>query len=60
MRIRKSKKKTQWTKDTKGVMRIVNRRRTENTMAKGVMRIVNLRRTENTMDKRYQRGNENP
>ena len=55
---------TQWTKDTKGEIRIriskKNRQHNGQKIPKGKSESVYQRRTDNTMDKRYQRGNQNP
>jgi phage FluMu protein Com len=55
---------TQWTKDTKGEIRIriskKSRQHNGQKIPKGKSESVYQRRTDNTMDKRYQRGNQNP
>ena len=55
---------TQWTKDTKGAIRIriskKNRQHNGQKIPKGQSESVYRRRRDNTMDKRYQRGNQNP
>jgi hypothetical protein len=55
---------TQWTKDTKGAIRIriseKNRQHNDQKIPKGQSESVYRRRTDKTMAKRYQRGNQNP
>ena len=55
---------TQWSKDTKGVIRIriskKNRQHNGQEIPKGQSESVYRKRTDHTMAKRYQRGNENP
>ena len=59
----KEEQTTQWTKDTKGAIRICiskkNRQHNGQKISKGQSESVYQRRTDNTMDKRYQRGNQN-
>jgi phage FluMu protein Com len=59
----KEEQTTQWTKDTKGVIRICiskkNSQHNGQKIPKGQSESVYQRRTDNTMDKRHQRGNQN-
>jgi hypothetical protein len=59
----KEEQTTQWSKDTKGVIRIriskKNRQNNGQKIPKGQSEPVYRRRAENTMAKRYQRGNQN-
>jgi sugar (pentulose or hexulose) kinase len=55
---------TQWSKDTKGAIRIHtsknNRQHNGQKIPKGQSESIHRRITDNTMVKRYQRGNQNP
>ena len=59
----KEEQSTQWSKDTKGAIRICiskkNRQHNGQKTPKGQSESVYQRRTDNTMVKRYQRGNQN-